>query len=322
MLNSRSEALKPKEVKSVNPVHLSICVGTRNRPDDLIRCLNSLVLLDRIEFEIIVIDDASDSPIVDLILHKIHPTLVPKIRAFRHEQNRGIPATRNELAQLANAPYLFSIDDDTQLLSAESIYSAINVLETSPEVGAVALSQANESGELLPGQPAPTDYRCYTSSFIGYGCVLRRATFIELGGYREIFAIYYEEPEFCKRMLDRGFYVVYLPDARIIHYHSPIGRNNLTALRNGYRNKCFAAIYNEPILMMVLSIPARILLYSYKHQKYCRQQGIESEFGAGWIIQEIRKNFSVLWRDRKALKWTTYYKWHRVKQTPAYQLAN
>jgi GT2 family glycosyltransferase len=303
-------------------VQLSICVATRNRPDDLIRCLNSLVLLDRIEYEIIVIDDASEVPIADRVLQEVHPSLVSRIQIFRHEQNRGVPATRNELARLANAPYLFCLDDDAQLLSADSVHNALKVLETSPEVGAVALSQTDESGVLLPGQPAPTDYRCYTPTFIGYGSLLRRELFVNLGGYREVFAAYYEEPELCKRMLDRGYYVVYLPDARIIHYHSPIGRNNLTALRNGCRNKCFAAVYNEPILMMVFSVPIRILIYSYKHWKYCRQQGIESKFGAGWIIAELRQHLPVLWRDRKALKWSTYYKWHKVKQAPVYQLAN
>jgi GT2 family glycosyltransferase len=307
-------------MKSVNPVQLSICVGTRNRPADLIRCLNSLVFLDRIEFEIIVIDDASEVAIVDRVLQEVDPSLVSKIQFFRHERNRGIPATRNELARRAKAPYLFCLDDDAQLLSANSIYAAIKVLEASPEVGAVALSQTNEQGELLPGQPVPASYRCYAPTFIGYGSLLRRELFIELGGYREMFAAYYEEPEFCQRMLDRGFYVVYLPDAGVVHHQSPIGRNNLMALRNGYRNKCFAAVYNEPILMMLFSIPARILLYSYKHQKYCQQQGIESEFGARWIIAELRDHFPVLWRDRKALKWTTYLKWHQVKRTPAYQL--
>lgn len=307
-------------MKSVSAIQLSICVGTRNRPADLIRCLNSLVLLDTIEFEIIVIDDASEIAIADRVLQEIHPSLVSKIQFFRHAQNRGIPATRNELAQRANAPYLFCLDDDAQLLSASSIHAAIQVLETSPEVGAVALSQTNERGELLPGQPAPASYRCYAPTFIGYGSLLRRELFVELGGYREVFAAYYEEPEFCKRMLDRGFYVVYLPDAGIIHHQSPIGRNNLIALRNGCRNKCFAAVYNEPLFMMLLSIPARLLVYSYKHQRYRKQQGIESEFGAGWILAELRRNFSVLWRDRKALKWTTYYKWHKVKRTPAYEL--
>ena len=199
---------------------------------------------------------------------------------------------------------------------------ALEVLRTSENVGAVAFSQTDETGTLLPGQPAPTEYRCYTPTFIGYGSVLRRELFVELGGYREMFAAYYEEPEFCKRMLDRGFYVVYLPDARVIHYHSPIGRNNLVALRNGCRNKCFAAIYNEPLAMMVFSIPSRLLIYAYEHQAYCRQHQVQSEFGAGWIIREIRQNLPTIWRDRRALKWSTYYKWHKIKQTPVYQLAD
>ncbi|HTL90561.1 MAG TPA: glycosyltransferase [Leptolyngbya sp.] len=299
---------------------LSICVATRNRPDDLVRCLNSLVLLDQVEFEIIVIDDASDVPIVDRVLQDIDPALAPKLQIFRHEKNKGTTATRNELAERANAPYLLYLDDDAQLLDAESIYAAIEVFQASKEVGAVALSQADKAGALLPGQPSSTDYRCYTPSFIGYGTLLRREVFVELGGYRELFAIFYEEPEFCKRMLDRGFSVVYLPDARVIHFHSPIGRNNLIALRNGCRNKCFAAIYNEPLAMMIFSIPLRILIYAYTHQAYCRQHKIESEFGADWIVREIRQNLPALWHDRRALKWSTYYKWHKTKQAPAYSM--
>ena len=105
------------------PPALSICVATRNRPDDLIRCLNSLVLLQQIEFEIIVIDDASDVPIVDRVFQDIHPTLAQKVQVFRHEKNKGVPATRNELAERARAPYLLCLDDDAQLLSAESVYT-------------------------------------------------------------------------------------------------------------------------------------------------------------------------------------------------------
>ncbi len=308
----------------MNPISLtlSICVATRNRPDALIRCLNSLILLENVAFEIVVIDDASDLPIVDRVLQAVHPSLVDKLQIFRHEKNKGTAATRNELAERARAPYLLCLDDDAQLLNAESVYTALNALETSARVGAVALSQSDETGNLLPGQPSETQYRCYTPAFIGYGTVLRRELFVELGGYRERFAIFYEESEFCKRMLDRGYYVVYLPDARVIHYHSPIGRNNLVSLRNGCRNKCFAAIYNEPLAMMVFSIPLRILLYAYAHQAYCRQHNIQSEYGADWIIREIRQNFPALWRDRRALKWMTYYKWHRIKQAPVYQLAD
>ncbi|MBD2079179.1 glycosyltransferase [Leptolyngbya sp. FACHB-17] len=308
-------------MNSTSPA-LSVCVASRNRPDDVIRCLNSLTLLQHVEFEILLIDDASEAPIGDRVLPAIDPILVDRLQVFRHENNKGIPATRNELAERAKAPYLLYLDDDAQLLSAESVDNALTVLKISPEVGAVALSQSDETGKLLPGQPLAIEYRCYAPTFVGYGSLLRRDLFLELGGYREMFAAYYEEPEFCKRMLDRGFYVVYLPDACVIHYKSPIGRNNLVALRNNCRNKCFAAIYNEPSAMMVFSIPLRILLYVYKHWAYCRQHKIKSEFGASWIVREIQQNLPALWRDRRALKWSTYYKWHKIKQAPAYQPAD
>lgn len=302
---------------------LAVCIATRNRPDDVIRCLNSLTLLKHLPFEVIVIDDASEKPILAQLLEQVNPEILPAVKFFQHETNHGATPTKNELAERASAPYLLCLDDDARIADAESIDLALKVLETDAQVGAVALSQCDENGKLLPGQPTEIGYNCYTPAFIGYGTLLRRDLFLELGGYREIFSITYEESELCKRMLDRGFYVVYLPQARVIHSHSPIERNELTKLRNGCRNKCFSAIYSEPLPMMLLTIPLRISLYAYTHWKFCRSRKISDPHGAGWVISEVIQKFPILWRERNALKWKTYYKWHQIKtQKTAYLLPN
>jgi len=301
---------------------LTICIATRNRHDCLIQCVQSLYLLGDFPFDVIVVDDASAPPIAIDIAQKVEPQLAQKIEIIRYEENKGHIPARNEMVRRAKAPYILSLDDDTKLFNAESIYRALEILKKDPKVGAVALSQANEDGTLLADymQPAPIMYECYAQSFSGYGHLLRRALFLILEGYKEIFWFYGEEAEYCKRLLDRGFYVIYIPDARVIHYHSPIGRKEITRLRYGCRNKCFDAIYNEPFFMMVVSIPLRIINYIRWRKIPCEYYNFSDTGGVKWLVKELLMKFPQLWRERRPLKWETYSTWLKTRRDwPPYQ---
>ncbi|HTL88173.1 MAG TPA: glycosyltransferase [Leptolyngbya sp.] len=301
-------------------LQLSVCVPTRNRPDSLIRCLNSFKLLGDIAFEVIVLDDASDIPVSGFLYSKIDPDIASKLILLRNEQNCGCSAARNQITRLAKAPYVLGLDDDAELWSAESINAAIEVLDTDPKVGAIAFSQLTAEGDFFPGQPAQHDYNCYVPWYIGYGQLLRRDLFIELDGYREIFEIFYEEAELCARMLDRGYYTVYLPSAGMIHHHSSIGRDAVKCLSNSYRNKCYAAIYNQPLLMAIVMLPLYIFLYFWAHQKIYLKSKKQREKGVKWLISELKTNARSVFSKRKALKWRTYFKLYKIKQKrPKYQ---
>ena len=122
-------------------------------------------------------------------------------------------------------------------------------------------------------------------------------------------------------MLDKGFHVLFLPDVGIIHYHSPIGRSKLKHLRNGCRNKCFAAIYNEPLLMLLVSIPLRLINYFISRGKICAEHNISDQGGMIWLFKELADNFSTVWKERNPLKWKTYWHWHQIQKTyPPYDV--
>ncbi|MCU0549094.1 MAG: glycosyltransferase, partial [Leptolyngbya sp. Prado105] len=301
-------------------LRLSVCITTRNRRADVIRCINSLILLQNIAFEIIVLDDASDIALVDdQFFRELDPALTSKLTFLRNEQNRGCPAARNQLVQQAKAPYVFCIDDDAELLNVESIESALKVLDADSQVGAIALSQMDETGKLFPGQPAPKAYNCYNPWYIGYASIFRRTLYLKLGGYREIFIAYYEEAELCARMLNQGYYVVYLPNSIVIHHYSPLNRSELPCLRNSYRNKCFAAIYNQPFALMMISIPVNVGLYFLAHARFCRKHKTKTTYGVPWLIHELKQSFQHLWQERQPLKWQKFYKLYRLKtQRPTY----
>lgn len=303
---------------------LSICITTRNRPDELLTCLNSLSRIEGIEFEVIVSDDASAEPVFPQVINSINSRISKKLRLTRFEDNIGLIAARNELAKLAAAPYILSLDDDAVLHKPDVVYKAIKALDSDSKIGAVALTQSGEDGTLLPKnkQPAPVDYACFACSYIGFGHMLRRDLFLQLGGYRGIFWYGYEEAEYAKRMLNSGFHVLFLPDVGIIHYHSPIGRSKLRHMRNGCRNKCFAAMYNEPLPMALVSVPLRLGSYFISRRKICRDYGLSDEGGMRWLAKELVDNFSTVWKDRKALKWATYFRWHQIQKTyPPYDFS-
>ena len=300
---------------------LTVSISTCNRPNDLIECLKSIGLLKNLKFDIIVVDDASDQLIANHIASNIDADLARKIKVIRYEENKNYIVARNQMAREAQSPYILSLDDDAMLFDAESIYQAVEILEQDPQVGAVALSELNKDGGMHPSfmQPAPITYNCYVPSFIGYGHILRRDLFLKLGGYREIFQSLGEESEYCKRMLDNGFGVVYIPSAKVIHNFSPTSRIKINAFRNSIRNRCFDAIYNEPLPIMLLTLTANMLTYFRSYELAYRDASLPVLEGKYWLIEQLISNLSLLWSERKSLKLSTYYLWYNLrKDWPAY----
>ena len=66
---------------------------------------------------------------------------------------------------------------------------------------------------------------------IGAGFFMRRETFDRLGGFDERFFMYFEEVDFCKRVLDSGGEVWFRPEARIVHIAGVSTENVAAAAR-------------------------------------------------------------------------------------------
>jgi GT2 family glycosyltransferase len=295
---------------------LSVCISTKNRADELATCLRSLEALNGLDYEVVVTDDGSETP-VEPLAREAAGRLQAPLRIVRNETSGGYIPARNAMARLAQGEYVLSLDDDAALLDGEAVRQALAVLDRDPAVGAVALAQVGPDGQPLPAsnQPAPVDHACYVPCYYGYGHLLRRGPFVELGGYRELFWFYGEEVEYCKRLLDRGYRVVYLPAARVVHNHSPQGRSELTRMRYGIRNRCLDAFYNEPLSMLLASVPKRIWEYLRHRKVVCRHYQISDAGGPRWLLGELARNVPRVWRERRPLKWATFRAWRELRKT-------
>jgi GT2 family glycosyltransferase len=295
---------------------VTVSITTRNRPAALDRCLRSLALAaDRVD-DVIVVDDASEPPVDARAMREHGSALGLPIDLVRLDRHTGTTAAKNMAARRAAARYLLSLDDDAFLVSGESVARAVALLDGDESVAAVAFAQTDEhAARRQSQQPAPGDAACYVPAFVGFGCLIRRDRLLEVGGYRDVFVIHGEERELCLRWLDRGWRVVYLPDAPVAHVADRGNRDARTYVRHVIRNDCLNALYNEPAPRAMLSIPIRLL--NFRRMAAGIPGG--DPHGIGWIVRELWSRWPAVRRDRRPVRWRTLLEWRRLRDsTPPY----
>ena len=293
---------------------LTIGVVTRNRPASLGECLRSLTALGETLAEVIVVDDTSDVSI-DSAFADLPPAIADKLRVVRQNGNEGYIVARNRTMREASTDYVMLMDDDAALIEGGAIRDAVRLLDDHPRVGAIACAMAERDGS--PWHPAtqaaPVDYTCRVPTYIGFAHILRRRLFVELGGYRESFHFYGEEKDYCLRLLDAGFDIVYVPSARVIHAPDPSGRNRSRYVRYVIRNDCLFALHNEPLPLVLVTLPIRLGRY------VSMTRGFDDRGGFMWIVRELARQLPSIIGSRRPVSWATVRQWRRVGRTwPAF----
>ncbi len=236
------------------------------------------------------------------------------VRVLRDDRAPGYIVGRNRLVREASAPLVLLMDDDAALIGSEAVASAVATLRGDARVAAVAFAQCDRHGSRWDDamQPAPGRAPCYVPSFIGFAHLVRRETFVAIGGYRESFEFYGEEKDLCLRLIDGGYRTVYLPDALVIHEPDQAGRSQQRYLRYVTRNDCLNALYNDPLSRLAWILPARLAIYF----RMRRAWNVDDPWGWAWILRELWKNAGRVWRDRKPVSRATVATWKRLRRRP------
>jgi GT2 family glycosyltransferase len=293
---------------------LTIGVVTKNRPASLGECLRSLASVAEALAEVIVVDDTSEMAI-DSAFTGLPPSVAEKLRVIRQTANEGYIVARNRTMREASTDYVMLMDDDAALLEGGTIRDALQLLDEHPRVAAIACAMAERDGS--PWHPAmqaaPVNYTCRVPTYIGFAHILRRNLFVEIGGYRESFHFYGEEKDYCLRLLDAGFDIVYMPSARVIHAPDPSGRNRSRYVRYVIRNDCLFALHNEPLPLALLTLPVRLGRY------LSMTRGFDDSGGFMWIVRELARQLPSIIGSRRPVSWATVRQWRRVGRTwPAF----
>jgi GT2 family glycosyltransferase len=286
---------------------ISVGITTQNRPQALAACVESLAIIADLIDEVVVFDDASEPAAAVTV----PAALAGRVTIVRDAGAPGYIVGRNHLVRQASAPFVLLLDDDTRILDRESIAAALDVMRSDASIAAVGFAQADADGRPWPVamQPAAAGYPCLVPSFIGFAHVVRRDVWLAIGGYRASFRFYGEEKEFCLRLLDAGYRVAYLPDARVGHLADPAGRDETQWLRYVIRNDCLNALYNEPLTRLIWLVPARLALYF----RMRRAGRIPDRGGVFWILRELVAQLGDVRRHRRPVKRSTLRRWRALR---------
>ena len=179
--------------------------------------------------------------------HELTATLTgPKIRHYPYCLPFNWADSMNRAADLATGEYLLCLDDDTEVLTPGWLQSLLQYGQQ-PGVGAVGARLLYPDGRLqhagvtlLRGQPVHS-FAGAAADDAGYfgGNVLPRnctavtsacmltpaAVFRAAGGFRSSFRLYYNDIDYCLRLGERGFRIVYNPYAELRHYEAATKRS-------------------------------------------------------------------------------------------------
>lgn len=228
-------------------IELSIVTISWNVRQDLEICLQSLRDNSDVATEMIVIDNASSDDTLQML------EKYPEVRLIANPDNRGFAAANNQGLQIARGPWLLLLNPDT-IVPPGALRQLLNFAQAHPEAGVIGPRLLNPDGSLqfscrrfptitagmfrhtflgrlFPQVRSMRDYlMCDWSHdeprevdwLSGAAMLINRRAYDEIGGLDEGFYWGSEDVDYCYRMHQAGWKVLYTPQPAIVH---AIGRS-------------------------------------------------------------------------------------------------
>lgn len=229
----------------------SVIIPVWNGAADLPACLDALFAQTGVDFEVIIVDNASTDGSADLVT-----ATYPQVRLLRQASNLGFGGGCNAGLAAAQGDVLILLNQDTEvqpgwltaLVDAPAADPTIGIAGskalypdgTIQHAGGVLDAQGNGShrGRRQPDrgqfdQPDDVDY------VTGASLALRRTLYTAIGGFDPGFGpAYFEDVDLCLRAKAQGLRVVYTPASVLVHKEQSVAATpGQTALQLFQRNR-------------------------------------------------------------------------------------
>jgi GT2 family glycosyltransferase len=286
---------------------VSVVIPTKNRHDSLHRLLASIARQSYPKLEVIIVDDGSETPV------RLSRLNVSDVHLIRNEESKGPCFARNQGVEKVRGEFIIFLDDDAEFESQDTISRVINMLARKSDCGAIGFCQLQPDRRIHYMQPASVGYPCYTSVFFGYGFTIRKEAIMRVGAFNPLIGFYYEENEFCLRLTEAGYKIIYDPALSVIHHHDSRGRDSIRMHRLVLRNSIITALLHSPLWCLPPQIMLRLVLFMRLSR--AGKKGIDWP-GMRWALREVMDSFSIIRRSRKAMRFKTLLYVRRLSRAP------
>jgi len=215
---------------------VSVVIPFYNRTEFLSETLDSLAAQSINDFEIVLVNDGSDSPHALALLHKLRCD--PRLRVIDCP-HRGPAASRNAGVAAARSEHIYFLDSD-DLVDATTLEKLSLMAVLHPRVAffytgvvhfgsidAVCIEQFDRK-------------RLLRENFLTVSALIRRDVYLEVGGNDESLIDLYEDYDFWLRVIERGHKGMLLPEplfryrrhsASLSHERSDLHEEKMRRLR-------------------------------------------------------------------------------------------
>ena len=223
---------------------IDIVIVNWNAGDHIRACIGSLAKLRDVEFRVILVDNAStDNSLENLPTSNLDFTLI------RNAVNAGFAAGCNQGARAGRGEFVLFLNPDTVLKDASPLELCVDTMTVpgNSKVGICGVQLVDEEGRVAKTSTRfPTAGRVFGWIFgldrvlpsifrtqfilendherdatvdvvMGAFFFVRRTVFDLLEGFDERFFVYYEEVDFCRRALEKGYSTRFLAGASVVH---------------------------------------------------------------------------------------------------------
>ena len=221
---------------------ISIIIPNKDHIEDLKRCMDSIDQKSSYKnYEYIIVENNSTDE-KTFQYYKDLEAENPKAHVVYWDKEFNYSAINNYGATFAKGEYILLLNNDTEIINETCLEELLGYCMRS-DVGAVGARMYYEddtiqhagvvigfggiAGHCFVLQPRGTTGYCHRSIFaqeysaVTAACMLvKKSAFDEVGGLTEELAVAFNDIDFCMKLREAGYLIVYNPYAELYHYES------------------------------------------------------------------------------------------------------
>lgn len=245
--------------KQSDQIDVSIVIVNWNTKGLLKNCLNSVYqTIDRLTFEIIVVDNASSDGSVEMLERDF-----PQTTIIGNQENKGFGAANNQAFAVMKGKYTLLLNTDA-LLTPDAVHKLWGFCESNSQAAIACGQLLNADGSkqnsmasfpnlltlaantslleyLFPQQFPSKRYEharpIEVDSAIGACMMIRKKALDEVGFFDERYFFFFEETDLAYKMYKSGWKIYHIPDAYIYHLQGQSIGSNLRSRIEFYRSR-------------------------------------------------------------------------------------
>jgi GT2 family glycosyltransferase len=247
-------------------IDISLIIVNRNVGELLSHCLDSIRAASDINHEVIVVDNASSDGSQALLARKYS-----EVKLVINSQNLGFAAACNIGIRASSGKYPVLLNPDT-LLDPGCLKKLYDFMDANSKTGIAGPRVMNTDGTvqptcrvipdysniifarkspitaLWPGNPGasrymlqglPEDKSSPGPALAGVCLILRREMLEQTGLLDERYFMYLEDIDLCLRASQKGWQVVYVPKARLIHHWGKSSEQDKAKMNEEHRRSMY-----------------------------------------------------------------------------------